>query len=222
LLQRLKDEAVFAGHREGEETIKEMEILFEYLQGMNCLNRLSFDFSLARGLDYYTGLIYEAVLTDPSNRVGSIAGGGRYDGLVGMFSGKAIPAVGVSIGIERVFAILEEKLKKDGSVRPTETQIYIAQIGKGLITDRLRICSELWSIGVKAETSYQDNPKTQRQLEFTLESGIPLILWLGENEVKEGVVKIKSLSKKEEYVFKREELLERILDIVRDNPILLP
>lgn len=57
--------------------------------------------------------------------MGSIAGGGRYDGLVGMFSGKQIPAVGVSIGIERVFAILEEKLKKDSTVRPIETQIYI-------------------------------------------------------------------------------------------------
>ena len=103
-----------------------MELLFEYLKNMNCLHRLSFDFSLARGLDYYTGLIYEAVLTDPNNRVGSIAGGGRYDGLVGMFSGKQIPAVGVSIGIERVFAILEEKLKNNSSVRSTETQIYVA------------------------------------------------------------------------------------------------
>ena len=121
LLQKLKDEGIFAGHREGEETIKEMETLFEYLQAMNCIDRVSFDFSLARGLDYYTGLIYEAVLTDPNNRVGSIAGGGRYDGLVGMFAGKTIPAVGVSIGIERVFAILEEKLKKENSVRSTET-----------------------------------------------------------------------------------------------------
>jgi histidyl-tRNA synthetase len=64
-----------------------MEILFDYLDAYQCLDHLSFDFSLARGLDYYTGLIYEGVLTD-TNRVGSIAGGGRYDGLVGMFSGK--------------------------------------------------------------------------------------------------------------------------------------
>jgi len=75
---------------------------------MGCLGNILFDFSLARGLDYYTGLIYECVFTD-TDRVGSIAGGGRYDGLVGMFSGKDIPAVGVSIGIERIFAILEEK-----------------------------------------------------------------------------------------------------------------
>lgn len=162
LLQKLKDENIFAGHQEGEETIKEMELLFTYLESMNCLHRLSFDFSLARGLDYYTGLIYEAVLTSPDNKVGSIAGGGRYDGLVGMFSGKQIPAVGVSIGIERVFAILEEKYKGDNAVRANETQVYIAQATKNLVAERLKICSELWSIGVKAETSYNDKPAPKK------------------------------------------------------------
>ena len=127
--------------------------MFEYLDAYNCLDRLSFDFSLARGLDYYTGLIYEAVLTD-TDRVGSIAGGGRYDGLVGMFSNKPIPAVGVSIGIERVFAILEEKSKDDYTVRETETQIMIAQIGKNLIGERMKILNNLWSLGIKAETVY--------------------------------------------------------------------
>ena len=150
-------------------------MLFEYLGAMNVLDNISFDFSLARGLDYYTGLIYEAVLekTEESDGIdtsskpkatislGSIAGGGRYDGLVGMFSGKNIPAVGVSVGIERIFAILEEKARKDPSVRATETQILIAQIGKNLASERLKICSELWANGIKAETLYNDNPKTQ-------------------------------------------------------------
>jgi histidyl-tRNA synthetase len=120
LLERLKAEEVFKGHKEGEETIAEMEILFGYLKAYNCLDKISFDFSLARGLDYYTGLIYEAVLTD-TDKVGSIAGGGRYDNLVGMFSSKPIPAVGVSVGIERIFSILEEKAKGDYTIRPTET-----------------------------------------------------------------------------------------------------
>lgn len=97
-----------------------MELLFDYLENMNCLDKIVFDFSLARGLDYYTGLIYEAVLTD-TDKVGSIAGGGRYDGLVGMFSSKNIPAVGVSIGIERIFSIIEEKVKNDKTIRSTET-----------------------------------------------------------------------------------------------------
>jgi histidyl-tRNA synthetase len=120
LIEKLKKEEVFKGHKAGEETVAEMELLFSYLEAMNCLQHISFDFSLARGLDYYTGLIYECVLTD-TDRVGSIAGGGRYDGLIGMFSNKPIPAIGVSIGIERVFAILEEKAKQDPTVRATET-----------------------------------------------------------------------------------------------------
>jgi len=222
LLQRLKDEKIFEGHKQGEETIKEMEVLFEYLEAFGCLDRLSFDFSLARGLDYYTGLIYEAVLTD-TNRVGSIAGGGRYDGLVGMFSGKQIPAVGVSVGIERVFAILEEKCKAD--TRPTETQVFIGQLGKGLMVERMRIMNNLWALGIKCETLYQENPKSNRQLEFALEAGIPLILWIGETEVAEGKVKIKSLNKKEEYYLTRAELAEgtRIKAIIADgNEVLLP
>ena len=86
-----------------------------------------FDLSLARGLDYYTGVIYEAVLTqagatpapdgEESPSVGSVAGGGRYDGLVGMFDpkGRTVPCVGVSIGIERIFSIMEKKAE----VRPS-------------------------------------------------------------------------------------------------------
>ena len=125
MLQSLKDDKVFEGHKEGEETIKEMELLFGYLEAMGCLDKISFDFSLARGLDYYTGVIYEAVLTD-TNRVGSISGGGRYDGLIGMFSGKNIPSVGGSIGIERIFNILEEKAVEENSVRATETQVLVS------------------------------------------------------------------------------------------------
>jgi histidyl-tRNA synthetase len=90
-----------------------MELLFKYLESLGVLDSFSFDFSLARGLDYYTGLIYEAVLTD-TDRVGSISGGGRYDGLIGMFSGKNIPSVGGSIGIERIFSILEERAIEQG------------------------------------------------------------------------------------------------------------
>jgi histidyl-tRNA synthetase len=110
MLKQLKDEKVFEGHQEGENTLKEMEILFTYLDSIKILDKISFDFSLARGLDYYTGVIYEAILTD-TDKVGSISGGGRYDGLIGMFSGKSIPSVGGSIGIERIFNILEEKEK---------------------------------------------------------------------------------------------------------------
>lgn len=76
-----------------------MEKLFSYLQAMQRINKVSFDLSLARGLDYYTGLIFEIVLTDKKCELGSISGGGRYDNLIGMFSQHQIPSVGGSLGI---------------------------------------------------------------------------------------------------------------------------
>jgi histidyl-tRNA synthetase len=85
--------------------------------------------------------------------------------------------------------------------------------------------NDLWAHGIKCETLYQENPKSNRQLEFALESGIPLVLWLGETEVQQGIVKIKSLNKHEEYILTRAELAEgkRIIEIINDgNSVLLP
>ncbi|PNH03565.1 Histidine--tRNA ligase [Tetrabaena socialis] len=102
---------------------------------MGSLAPVTLDLSLARGLDYYTGVIYEAVLGGAN--VGSIAAGGRYDKLVGMFSGKDVPAVGVSIGIERVFAIMEQQVRERAAasgkpVRAVETDVLVGSIGGGL------------------------------------------------------------------------------------------
>lgn len=83
-------------------------------------------------------------------------------------------------------------------------------MGKGLIQERLKILNELWILGIKAETSYVDNPKTARQMEAALENGIPLIIFLGENEVKDGVVKVKILNKHQEIYIKREELAQMV------------
>ncbi len=83
-----------------------MSRLFDYLEAMDRIKKVSFDLSLARGLDYYTGIIYEIVLTDSTSELGSISGGGRYDDLIGMFCQFPIPSVGGSIGIERLFTIL--------------------------------------------------------------------------------------------------------------------
>ena len=112
LLRELIAADTFAPHVGASKALEELGLLFEYLDAMGCLDRISFDLTLARGLDYYTGVIYEAVLTSPS-AVGSIAAGGRYDNLVGMFQGsdaKQVPCVGVSIGIERIFTIMEQKM----------------------------------------------------------------------------------------------------------------
>jgi histidyl-tRNA synthetase len=100
LWEYLMQKNVFVENNDAMVAMEELRILFEYLEAMDSLKNVSFDLSLARGLDYYTGVIYEAVLTEGTSQVGSIAAGGRYDNLVGMFSanGTQTPCVGVSIG----------------------------------------------------------------------------------------------------------------------------
>ena len=175
-----------------------MGILFKYLTDVNCTEGILFDLSLARGLDYYTGIIYEAVLDDSSVGLGSIAGGGRYDELVGMFSNKDLPAVGLSIGIERIFGLLEKKYETTASVRACETEVLVASIGSGMVSERFKLCKLLWDNGFKAETLYNENPKPQKQLQYALENYIPFILWIGEDELKNNKVKVKVSSIRKE------------------------
>jgi len=149
--------------------------------------------SLARGLDYYTGVIYEAVRVntapdDPA--VGSIAAGGRYDDLVGIFSPKPTPAVGVSIGVERILAIMERNTPE---VRTVETEVFVASID-GFTKERFKLCAELWAAGIKAEMMQVDKPKLDKQLKATLESRIPIMLVIGESEIKSGVVQFKDMT----------------------------
>lgn len=185
------------------------EYLNSYICTENPLFQMSFDLSLARGLDYYTGLIYEAVIEGsapplapaalapsqaiapnaPSKSkkkkekapaldaegepevdestigVGSIAAGGRYDELVGMFASAAssssssssgIPCVGVSVGVERVFSILMQKEKEKAAAagvaahgRKNETEAYVMSVGDGLLIERMQVAKELWAAGIK-------------------------------------------------------------------------
>lgn len=202
------------------ETVKEMELLFEYLEQLGCIGEgkdfISFDFSLARGLDYYTGLIYEGVLLEGG--VGSIAGGGRYDELIGMFSQKSIPSIGVSIGIERIFAILEKRAQ---NIRAAKTQVIVASIGKNMTKHRFALLNQLWQAGIPAEMSQVDNPKPQKQIDLAFEQGSPLIIWIGEDELTKGIVKVKVLNTKEEIEVERNEhLIPLIKDLLLKEPIL--
>ena len=183
-------------HSGAAAALSELILLFEYLDVMGVLSPISFDLSLARGLDYYTGVIYEAVLKGAA--VGSVAAGGRYDHLVGQFSGKEVPCVGVSIGVERVFSIMEGQWRKraeesNGTIRETETEVYVASIGSGLQSKRMAVASLLWKGGIKTEYSYKPNPKMGDQLGTALKAGIPFMIVFGENEVAKGVVKVKDM-----------------------------
>eukprot|EP00095_Tigriopus_kingsejongensis_P004386 maker-scaffold1072_size64607-snap-gene-0.17 protein:Tk04386 transcript:maker-scaffold1072_size64607-snap-gene-0.17-mRNA-1 annotation:"histidine--trna cytoplasmic-like" len=201
-------------NKTAKEGLDGMKQLLKYCDLYGCLENVSFDLSLARGLDYYTGVIYEAVLIGDARdekgeeiQVGSVAGGGRYDKLVGMFDSKKrdVPCVGVSIGIERLFSIMEANLSKT-KVRTTETQVYVTTAQKNLHEERLKICRELWDQDIKTENPYKKNPKMLSQLQYCEEKGIPLAVIVGESELQKGVVKVRVVETREESEVPRGDL----------------
>jgi len=204
-------------NKTAKQGLEDMKLLLRYCSLYNCGSSVSFDLSLARGLDYYTGVIYEAVLVgearDASGElitVGSVAGGGRYDGLVGMFDPKnrSVPCVGVSIGIERLFSIMEANLTKNsGKVRTVETQVCVITAQKNLVEERIKIISELWEAGIRSEHSYKKNPKMLTQLQFCEDTGIPFAIVIGESELAAGIVKLRNIASREEVEVKRSELI---------------
>eukprot|EP00177_Eucheuma_denticulatum_P005592 GFKZ01010163.1.p1 GENE.GFKZ01010163.1~~GFKZ01010163.1.p1 ORF type:complete len:480 (+),score=77.21 GFKZ01010163.1:192-1631(+) len=189
------------------DALNEMEKLFRLVacmrEGMK--NRLVFDMSLARGLDYYTGVIFEAVLVDKTVNLGSIGAGGRYDGLVGMFRRSGVPCVGCSLGIERIMNLMVKAAEEQGGgkIRATATDVLVATIGKGTMEERLRLCAELWRRGVAAEFCFNENWNVGKQVQQAVSGGVPLVAVVGEDELRDGVVKLKVLATKEERVVDR-------------------
>lgn len=211
--------------------LEDMELLFEYLEAFGVLDKVEFNLSLARGLDYYTGAIFEVVTegsspssttgerlqkaakrekssefdedrsNDPSVGVGSIAAGGRYDELVGMFSGKTqIPCVGISFGVDRIFSITKARMEAEkgaAAVRSTEVDVFIMAFGgkgfTGLLKERMQVAKTLWDAGIKAEFAYKQKPKLPAQFKSAEQNGIPFAVILGEDEQAQGKVKIKEL-----------------------------
>ncbi|XP_033830020.1 histidine--tRNA ligase isoform X1 [Periophthalmus magnuspinnatus] len=231
LAERLLQDPKMSQSKQACAGLTDIKLLFSYLQIFQITDKVVFDLSLARGLDYYTGVIYEALLTqagvapvveaqngapgstEESVSVGSVAGGGRYDGLVGMFDpkGRKVPCVGVSIGIERIFSIMEQKAEACAEkVRTTEVQVMVASAQKNLLEERLKLVTELWNAGIKAEVMYKKNPKLLSQLQHCEESGIPLVAILGEQELKDGVVKLRVVANREEVDISRGDLVEEI------------
>ena len=220
LLEKLLTMKEFLENEKGKKALDEMTLLIDYLQILDVEKYCTFDLSLARGLDYYTGLIYETVLTD-TDEVGSISGGGRYDNLIGMFSGKQIPAVGVSIGIERIFNILEKHYKNDDSLRSTYTEVLVCAAGKNLTKERFKIVNELWNNGINAEILYNENPRMDKQLDYGLNNKIPFLIFIGENELKENKVKIKCLANSQELTVDRDKMVEEIMKLKLDKNLLI-
>ncbi|CAK7328837.1 unnamed protein product [Dovyalis caffra] len=197
LLSKLKREgSEFLENASASRALDDLEILFDALERSNCINKVVFDLSLARGLDYYTGVIFEAVFKG-STQVGSIAAGGRYDNLIGMFGSKPVPAVGVSLGIERVFAIMEQLQKdRNETTRPTETQVLLAIMGSRKVPLAAELASKLWCAKLKSE--FVVSTRFDKLMSRAKDSNIPWMVLVRDRELETGMVKIKNIETKVE------------------------
>ncbi|KAK8861598.1 hypothetical protein IAR55_002421 [Kwoniella newhampshirensis] len=240
LLEKLKSDKDLMAIPRAKEGLDDMEILFRYLSVYKVLDKMSFDMSLARGLDYYTGIIYEAIHessappslpTNPSvpaptkvsskagksakpsansnvNEdgidestvgVGSIAAGGRYDNLVGMFAEAAgkkaeqVPCVGISIGVERVYSIMEMRRRgREEKTRGKETEVYVLGLGGVELEKRMEIATMLWDNGIKTSFSPKVNPRTPAQWKQADDDAIPYVVILAPKEWADGIVRVKA------------------------------
>jgi histidyl-tRNA synthetase len=156
--------------------------------------RLALDLSIARGLDYYTGTIYETFLTDlPS--IGSVCSGGRYDNLAELYTKQKLPGVGASLGLDRLLAALEElKLLPKAS---TPAPVLMVQFTADRLGDYQRMARSLRAEGIGVEV-YPEAKKVGQQLQYAERRGFRLALIAGPDEFAQGVWKIKNLAKREE------------------------
>lgn len=227
IVEFLKSDETLSKNEDVCKGVKDMEQLFEYLDAFGAREHVSFDLSLARGLDYYTGLIYEVVTEGSAPQVkgqkqeigvGSVAAGGRYDELVGMFSGKPIPCVGISFGIDRIISIM--KARGQSTQRAKDVDAFVMAFGgkgfTGMLTERMQVTQELWAAGIKTEFSYKAKPKLPQQFKQAETAGVPLAVILGEDELKAGKVKIKVLGIKDENNPEKDGVLVERKDMVEE------
>ncbi|KAH6910988.1 histidine-tRNA ligase [Coprinopsis sp. MPI-PUGE-AT-0042] len=240
LLEKLVADTTLTANKRAKEGLDEMGLLFRYLKAYNIVDKFSFDLSLARGLDYYTGIIYEAVVAasappgfssanafatlafrctakkkaadgeeaevDESQvGVGSIAAGGRYDNLVSSFMAGAagvqpgskeakkipqVPCVGVSIGLDRIFALVWPKWVEQGS-RCKGTMAYVMSARDGLLDERIALVRELREADIKTDFLAKNKPKLINQLDASDKDEVPFAIIVGADELAQGVVTVR-------------------------------
>jgi histidyl-tRNA synthetase len=155
---------------------------------------------------------YRKCIAIAGEGVGSIAGGGRYDNLVGMFSksGQQIPCVGGSVRVERVFSILEAKAIKSEDLRESPTLVYLAAAGADLTAERIKLCNGLWASGIPAEFSYKAKVKALDQFGYCERMGIPLCVVLGPEELAAGQCKLRVVADRSEVTVPLDEITQKI------------
>ncbi len=184
-----KMKEILASSETGMKGIAELEELFGLIETAGIRQEVEIDLSLARGLNYYTGAIFEVKAKDFA--IGSICGGGRYDDLTGIFGLPNMSGVGISFGADRIYDVLQglEKFPKDAI---ESTKILFSNMGDAEVKYSLPVIAELRAEGINCEI-YPDNTKLKKQFDYATKKGIPYFAIVGEEEISEGAVNVKNL-----------------------------
>ncbi len=188
----------------GKKGLEELEVVLEGAQNLGISN-LQLDITLARGLDYYTGSIFE--VTAQGVEMGSIGGGGRYDDLTGIFGKKDLPGIGISFGLDRIQICLQE-LGLFPDLKEQSTEVLFANFGNSEALFSLGLVQKLRTLGVKAEV-YPDAVKLRKQLDFANKNGMAYVVLIGEKEMEAGSFGVKNMSTGEQQQLREIELLEQ-------------
>ncbi|MEI7918357.1 MAG: histidine--tRNA ligase [Candidatus Saccharibacteria bacterium] len=186
------------------ETVREVQELFTLLERSDVASAV-FDITLMRGLDYYTGMVFEVYDTHPDNNR-ALFGGGRYDGLVGLFGAEPISAVGMAPGgtMMENFLVVHGLLPKFRST----TDVYVAALGD-VAREASKLARDLRVAGVNVELDLSGH-KLDRQIKTAIKKAIPYVIFIGEQEVASGIYTIKNIAKSEEYKLGFAELVNKI------------
>ncbi|MGE5447382.1 MAG: His/Gly/Thr/Pro-type tRNA ligase C-terminal domain-containing protein, partial [Bacteroidales bacterium] len=178
------------GHSEiGAKGIAEMRTLFAYLAAFNLSTEIELDLTLARGLNYYTGAIFEVKAKDVA--MGSICGGGRYDDLTGIFGMPGVSGVGISFGADRIYDVLTQ-LQLFPSETIDSTKLLFLNLGAAEEAFCLPVLTEVRKAGINAEI-FPDQSKMKKQMTWANNKNIPFVAIVGEEEMSQGKINLKNM-----------------------------
>lgn len=197
----------FAGNEIGLQGIEELEFVLTKCMDLGIsAENLKFDITLARGLDYYTGAIFEVKANDVA--MGSIGGGGRYNNLTEVFGVKNIPGIGISFGLDRIYLVMEELGLFPENAENT-VKFLFANYGENEAVEALKIIAKLREKGISAEL-YPESAKLKKQFAYAEKKGIPNLVFFGEQEISEGNITVKNLENSEQKTWSIDDFLNQL------------
>jgi histidyl-tRNA synthetase len=188
--------------------LEELSMVVHYIKGFGVPEKnYAIDLKIARGLDYYTGTVYETILDDYPN-IGSVCSGGRYDNLAEYYTTQKLPGVGISIGLTRLFYQLNEAgiLKSDKA--STLTKVLIIPMNEN-IDYSIKIANELRKNGITSEV-YFEEAKNAKKLTYANKLGIPYALLIGEEEIETNILTVKDMITGDQYKMSVEEVVKKV------------